>query len=109
MDFVTEDAQTIQTILWLSPAAYKRSVQTLRDVFGLNGDFRALANGTPLPHLEATIVCEEEEYTSDKGITSRRVKVKWINMRGQGKAPPANVPDLLKRLEQSAAENDFEF
>ena len=94
MDFATQDGQTIQTTLWLSPNAFARSVDVLKTVFGFDGDFNALAKGKPLPNTKATIVCEEEDYKGKSVI-----KVKWINARGgSSKSTASDVPAVLERL-----------
>ena len=99
MDFATQDGQTIQTTLWLSPNAFARSVDVLKTVFGFDGDFNALAKGKPLPNTKATIVCEEEDYKGKPVI-----KVRWINARGgASKATAADVPAVLERLARLSA------
>ncbi len=111
LDFVTEDGAEISTVLWLTPAAYERTMKTLDTVFKFNGDFNALAKGEGFPNYDCKLVVEMEEYDGKDGTRKTAAKVKWINSRGPvrenadvrgvltrlskqtGQAPPPDAPD----------------
>lgn len=96
LDFLTEEGLEISTVLWLSPAAYERTLKVLTEVFKFDGDFKALARGEGFPNYECKIVVEMEEYVKD-GVPKQAAKVKWINSRGPTRKP-ADVHGVLSRL-----------
>lgn len=99
LHFKTEDGGEIHTTLWLSPNAYDRSLQVLKEVFGFNGDWNSLAKTLTLPNLECRIVVEMEDYEAKDGSTKQTPRVKWINPRGAAQKEAAGgVEGVLQRL-----------
>ena len=86
---------------WFSEAAFTRTIQTLKKVFGFNGDLVALQAGKiSFEGMPCQIVTENEEY---KG--KMRCKVKWLNPVGGGRAAApeaAKVDAIVKRLQRKA-------
>lgn len=99
LDFVTEEGLEISTVLWLSPAAYERTLKVLTEVFKFDGNFNALAKGEGFPNYECKIVVEMEDYQAKDGTTKQGAKVKWINSRGPTRKP-ADVRGVMSRLSQ---------
>jgi hypothetical protein len=97
LDFVTTDGGEISTVLWLTPAAYERTVKVLTEVFKFDGDFNALAKGAGFPNLDCKLVVEMEDYQGNDGTTKSSAKVKWINSRGPQR-PDADVRGVMSRL-----------
>lgn len=69
-----EGGETIYHDIWLSDAAFARSIETLKEVFSFNGNFEALQN---LIGCECEAVIEQETFEGKE-----RDKVKWINPVG---------------------------
>lgn len=83
---------------WVSPNAYKKTIDNLKEVFGWDGDVVALAsmvNTGPFVGKSCQIVTEEEEHNGKKSI-----KIKWLNAPGSGgKMMDVNrALDLARRL-----------
>lgn len=92
------DGTEVSTVLWLSPAAYARTLEVLKDVFGFDGDFNKLAKTLSLPNLECQIVVEDEEYIAKDGTPKTRSRIKWINSRKAAQAPKDGVRGVLSRI-----------
>lgn len=87
---------------WLSDAAFDRTIQTLSDVFGWDGDLGALAKGDhSFEDRECKIVCDTEIYDGKP-----RVKVKWLNNVNGGSGGKAmdegKVKGLISRLQSKS-------
>ena len=68
----------ITAYMYLTEAAHDRTVETLAEVFGFDGDFEALyANEKGFEGLECSIVTAIEEYDGKP-----RCKVQWVNRVG---------------------------
>lgn len=102
LDFVTEDGLEISTVLWLTPAAYERTLKVLDQVFKFDGDFNALAKNLSFPNYDCKIVVEMEEYQKD-GVTKQAAKVKWINSRGPTRKD-SDVGGVLSRLSKQSGQ-----
>ncbi|MCA1995928.1 MAG: hypothetical protein LDL56_01735 [Armatimonadetes bacterium] len=89
----TDQGEQTDAFLYLSEKAFDRSVRTLVEVFGFNGDFETLDE--QLRDKRCAIVAEEEQ--DDFGRP--RVRVRWINPE----APPRADTELLVRLTKRAA------
>lgn len=88
----TDEREFCDAFLYLSEKAFDRSVMTLVEVFGFDGDFDTVER--QLVGKRCSITAEEEE--DDRGDT--RVRVKWINPE---QAPPADRA-FLARLSERA-------
>lgn len=65
---------------WLSEAAFDRTIQTLKKVFGFNGDLNALYEGkASFSGMPCNITAETETYNGKS-----RVKIAWLNAPGGG-------------------------
>ncbi|HTJ77698.1 MAG TPA: hypothetical protein VL357_01760 [Rariglobus sp.] len=86
--------------LYLSEAAFERTVAVLREVFGFDDNFDTIVG--QVEGKRCSIVCENETYQGKE-----RLKVKWINPEGGGGGAPAkplsNQSELLKQLTAKAA------
>jgi len=89
--------ETITAWLYLSDAAFERSVKTLRDAFGFDDEFENLAD--QLVGQKCQIVVEEE--ADDKG--QLRPRVKWINALRSAPRPLSNAEALTAKLSAKAA------
>ena len=89
--------ETITAWLYLSDAAFERSVKTLRDAFGFDDEFENLAD--QLVGQKCQIVVEEE--ADDKG--QLRPRVKWINSLRSAPRPLSNAEVLIAKLSAKAA------
>ena len=89
--------ETITAWLYLSDAAFERSVKTLRDAFGFDDDFETLAQ--QLVEKQCQIVVEEE--ADDKG--NLRPRVKWINSLRSAPRPLSNAEVLTAKLSAKAS------
>lgn len=99
---VVEDGpQEGKEILWygyLTDAAFDRTIQTLAEVFGFDGDLDGLQNGTvSFAGQECRIVTDFEEYKGES-----RLKVKWLNSAGGGQLDEATAKPILDRLRSRA-------
>lgn len=75
-----EQGQHITGYLYISDNALDRSIETLAECFGFNGDLNALYNGeTSLEGYECSITTDMETYEGRE-----RCKVQWINPLGSG-------------------------
>ena len=89
----TEEGAHIGAWLYLSEAAFNRSLETMQKCFAFDGDFE---NVRALVGKPCSIVVEEEN--DDKGKPQMRVK--WINPIGGGAKP---APEgLAAKLTQRA-------
>lgn len=93
--FKTEEGE-INGTLWLSPAAYERTLNTLRECFGFNDDFASLA--AQVEGREVSITVEMEPDSSD--ATKEWARVKWINPIRAAAKPVAG--GLLAQLSAKA-------
>jgi len=89
--------ETITAWLYLSDAAFERSVKTLREAFGFDDDFETLAQ--QLVEKQCQIVVEEE--ADDKGVL--RPRVKWINSLRSAPRPLSNAEVLTAKLSAKAS------
>lgn len=93
---------------WITDKSLERTIKTLAEVFGWDGDIEALAKQTttgPFVGKPCSIVTEEEDYNGKK-----RVVIKWLNSAdGGGKtmAPDAamTLAKLLSAKAKEAAAN----
>ena len=72
-------------ISWLSHKALERSIKTLAEVFGWDGNLAALApllDSGPFVGRECEITVEDEEYNG-----KMYPKIKWLNKSGQSSKP----------------------
>lgn len=79
------DPVKLYTNLWLTEKTADRTVETLRQTFGWQGeDFAELNDGNPLDGIEVDIVWEWESYVDGGGQEKWRARVDWINKPGSG-------------------------
>jgi len=81
--------------LYLSDAAFKNTLKTLRDAFGFDGNFETLAQ--QVQDKECSISVEMEG--DDKG--NEWARVKWINAK-KASTPIADETNFLRNLTQKA-------
>ena len=79
-EFINPASETLNGWLYLSDAAFERSVRVLRDVFGFDNDFTTLP--AQVTDKECSITTEFETFEGKE-----RLKVKWINSVGRDVAP----------------------
>ena len=86
---------------WLSDAAFDRSITTLSEAFGWDGNLVALEGGQfSFAGLQCEISAEAEAYNGET-----RVKAKWLNPVGGGggeKLAAEKVSGLIARLGSKA-------
>ncbi len=96
--------QHITSKHYLSEKAFDRTIETLADAFGWDGDLNALASGMfSFADLQCSITTELESYTNDKGESKQACKVAWLNPLGGGARwiKPADtnlLDDLVKNM-----------
>jgi len=93
--FENDKGESITGWLYLSEAAFKNSLKTLRMAFGFNGDFETLP--TQVANKRCAITTEFEEYNGEE-----RLKVKWINAI-RAVIPLKEGASFLKKLTAMAA------
>lgn len=93
MNFDTDEG-SITGRVWLSEAAFERSLKVLKDCFGFDGNFENL---DPIVDQECSITTEFEEYEKD-GETKKSLRVKWINPKGGPKMEEGARKSLAQRL-----------
>ena len=91
------NGDTATAWLYLSDAAFERSVKTLRDAFGFDDDFETLPD--QLVGKQCQIVVEYE--ADDKGVL--RPRVKWINSLRSAPRPLSNAEVLTAKLSAKAS------
>lgn len=96
VEFSFEDATGASILGWLylSTAAFERSVQVLRECFGFNNTFETLP--VQVMGKKCAITTEYEKYEGED-----RLKVKWINPLRS--VIPLKDASLLKTLSAQAA------
>ena len=97
----TDDHSTIEAQLYLSEAAFDRTIKVLRECFGFDDNFDT-AEGQ-LVGGRCSIDCQLEPFTTEKGEVKEFLKVKWINPENQGAKPIANQSEFLKSLSAKAS------
>jgi hypothetical protein len=90
----TDEREMADAYLYLSEKAFERTVKTLVEVFGFDGDFDTLER--QVVGQRCSITAEEEE--DDRGEV--RVRVKWINPE---QAAPADQSFLAKLTQRARA------
>ena len=86
----------VEYIAWLSQAALDRSVKTLADVFGWDGNLAALASlvdSGPFVGRECEITVEDEEYNG-----KMYPKIKWLNKAGGGSGAKPLAKDAVAEM-----------
>lgn len=94
----TEEGAHIGAWLYLSDAAFERSLETLQKCFAFDGDFE---NVRQVVGKTCSAVVEEEK--DDKGKPQMRVK--WINPVGGGKPPPEGLAAKLTQRAKAMGVN----
>lgn len=93
VDDVEESGKEIAWFGYLSDKAIERTIDTLVQCFGFDGDLNSLHAGkSSFDGMRARISCEAEEYEG-----KRRVKVKWLNPVDYER-PPSISDDEAKML-----------
>lgn len=92
------EGETIEWMGWLSDNAFENTDKRLREVFGFDGDYEALAAN---PNLFAQSLCRiTTEFETYNG--KERLKVKWLNNAESANTatplPPAEAKGLASRL-----------
>ena len=88
----TDEGETCDAFLYLSDKAFERTIKTLHQSLGFDGQFETV--GKQLPGRRCSITAEDE--IDDNGQT--RVRVRWINPERE----PADA-SFLARLSERAA------
>lgn len=101
LGFEKDDGETITGWVYLSEAALEYAVKTLRSAFKFNGDFETAVS--QVQGKRCSIVTDFEPYTDDKGNTTDRLKVKWINSLRMAPKPIEGGASFLKGLTEKAA------
>ena len=86
----------VEYIAWLSHAALDRSVKTLADVFGWDGNLAALASlveSGPFVGRECEITVEDEEYNG-----KMYPKIKWLNNAGGGTSAKPRAKEAVAEM-----------
>ena len=86
----------VEYIAWLSHAALDRSVKTLADVFGWDGNLAALSqlvDSGPFVGRECEITVEDEEYNG-----KMYPKIKWLNKAGGGNSAKPLAKDAVAEM-----------
>lgn len=93
----TENPPKFYTNLWLTDKTIDRTIETLRQTFGWQGeDFTELNDQGPLDGIEVDIVWEWEEYTDGSGQVKWRARVDWINKPGTGGVKKADPQEAAR-------------
>lgn len=89
--------QHISAFLYLTENAFDRTIKTLHEVFGFNGDLEALALGMfTFAGRDCQITTEYEDYNG-----GRRLKVKWLNPVSNFR-PMEGAIEFAKRMQSRA-------
>lgn len=100
LDLQTDEGE-ISTTLWLSPAAYDRTLKRLQEAFGFSGNWKAFAAGRDkFQTLECSIETEMENYEANDGSIKQTCKVKWLNPAKSSAKLVDNLNATLSRLAQ---------
>ena len=86
----------VEYIAWLSHAALDRSVKTLADVFGWDGNLAALSqlvDSGPFVGRDCEITVEDEEYNG-----KMYPKIKWLNKAGGGNSAKPLAKDAVAEM-----------
>ncbi len=94
LGFANDAAETISGWLYLSEAAFARSVQVLREVFHFDNNFETLP--AQVVNKRCAITTEFEEFDGKE-----RLKVKWINTLRA--VIPLKDASALAKFSQAAA------
>lgn len=94
-----EKGQQATAYLYLTDAAFERSVKTLADAFGFDGNFVNLQlNKVTLDGMPCSITTEFESYEGKD-----RLKVKWLNnINRTPKIDPQKASEIASRLTRRA-------
>jgi hypothetical protein len=95
LEFENASAETILGWLYLSEAAFERSVQVLRETFGFDNNFETLP--AQLQDKSCSITTEFENFEGKD-----RLKVKWINPL-RSTIPLKEGESALKKFSQMAS------
>lgn len=96
LDFAADNGDTISGWLYLSEAAFERSVKTLRETFAFNDDFNTAVD--QVSGKRCSIVIDIENFEGKD-----RAKVKWINPEHSEPKPLSNAVATLAALSAKAA------
>lgn len=92
-----ENPPKFYTNLWLTDKTVDRTIETLRQTFGWQGeDFTELNDAGPLDGIEVDIVWEWEEYTDASNQPKWRARVDWINKPGTGGVKKADPQEAAR-------------
>lgn len=101
LDGHAED-RTLWADLWLTDAAFARSIETLETVFGWTGASLAELNDPILEGIEVDAACEWESFEGQNGIEWRE-KAAFLNAPGGGgglkKMEDAQVRNVVSKLD----------
>ena len=93
----TENPPKFYTNLWLTDKTVDRTIETLRQTFGWQGeDFTELNDQGPLDGIEVDIVWEWESYQDAGGQDKWRARVDWINKPGTGGVKKADPQEAAR-------------
>lgn len=81
----TDDGAHIGAYLYLSDAAFDKSLEALQKAFGFDGDFEKLA--AQITSKECSIVVEEEKGDDGK----MRMRVRWVNPLHESRPAPEGL------------------
>ena len=87
----TDEKELTDAYLYLSDKAFERSLKTLQEAFGFDGDFDTI--NRQLAGKRCSIVAEEEENPDG----NMRVRVRWINPEAPKPADKAFLAKLSGR------------
>ena len=94
---ISENPSKFYTNLWLTEKTAGRTVETLRQTFGWQGeDFAELNDLGPLDGVEVDIVWEWESYQDAGGQDKWRARVDWINKPGTGGGKKADPQEAAR-------------
>jgi hypothetical protein len=98
LGFTTDEGE-MQTNLYLSVAAWDRSMKMLEKCFEFDGDFENLEQ---MIGQTCSLVTEYEDYVGSDGETKNVLRVKWINPKGAPKLDPNTRQSLAAQLSARA-------
>ena len=84
--------KSYSTLINKDGAVNTRTVETMREVFGWDGNDPFWLAEMDLSGIVHDIVVENEAFTTESGRTIQSPKVKWINVRGQGASSGMHEP-----------------
>jgi hypothetical protein len=98
LGFRTDDGE-IQTNVYLSVAAWDRSMRMLEECFSFDSDF---GNLEQLLGQTCSIVTELEDYVGNNGKSKNVLRVKWINPKAGPKMTEKERQSLAAQLSAKA-------